>query len=99
MPTLIFAAPKLLFDTETKALGKYWLVFGDSDGKELEFFGKERIERMVAIYFLWHNIDEKIKSKLKEFKLKGDEGPHYRALIAKWHFLWAYGFILKKVSF
>ena len=94
-PILIFKAPKLLFDPDTKSTGKYWVVFGE-DEKEIDVFTKERVEKTIAIYFLWHKIDERIKALLKEYKANKDESPKYRALIAKWHFLWAYGFILKK---
>jgi len=94
-PILIFKAPKELFDPETKSGGKYWIVFGD-EGKETEVFTKDRLEKTIAVYFLWYKIDEKIKSNIKEYKANKDESPRYRALIAKWHFLWAYGFILRK---
>ncbi|HLG35583.1 MAG TPA: hypothetical protein VI757_11945 [Bacteroidia bacterium] len=94
-PILIFKGTKYLFDTD-ETIGKYWYIFGD-DGKEADIFDSSRLKKIAALFFMWTLIEDKIKSTSKQLKKEGKETSHeYQALLAKWHFLWAYGYILNK---
>lgn len=94
-PILIFKGTKYLFDTESNSGGKYWTVFGEN-GQEVEFYDTKRTDKVIAIYFLWTKIEEKIKATGKQIKSESEETVRYQALLAKWHILWAYGYILKR---
>lgn len=93
-PAQIFKGTKQLFDPETDGNGKYWLLFGE-DGKEVDGYGNKRLERMTAIYFIWLRVEQQIKGLMKAYLLKESDTVKYQSLLAKWHFLWAYGYVLQ----
>lgn len=93
-PILIFKGTKYLFDIDENN-GKYWHIFGN-DGKEVYFHDEKRINKIMALYFIWIKIEDKLKSTASQLRVENKENTiEYQALLAKWHFLWAYGFILK----
>ena len=72
----------------------YWQIFGDN-GKELEHYNEARLMKTVSIFFIWTRIEEKLKQLSKEYKIKGGENTTlYQSTLAKWHFLYLYGYIL-----
>lgn len=93
-PILIFKGTRYLFDTDSENNGKYWLVFGDNGG-EVEMYDSKRLEKIIGIFFLWSKVEEKIKSLSKKLKDENKETIKYQALLAKWHILWAYGYVIK----
>ncbi len=92
-PILIFKGTKYLFDTDSENNGKYWFVFGDA-GSEVEMYDTKRLEKTIGIFFLWYKVENKIKSLSKSLKEENKENIKYQALLAKWHILWAYGYVL-----
>ncbi len=82
-----------MFDTDTDSGGKYWTVFGEN-GIELGYFDVKRTDKIIAVFFLWTKVEKKIKFQSKQLKSANNETIKYQALLAKWHILWAYGFIL-----
>ena len=95
-PILIFKGTKSLFDIDSENNGKYWFVFGD-DGEEVELYDQKRIEKIIALYFLWIRVEDKIKATSKKIKSEQIESIRYQALLAKWHILWAYGYIVNNL--
>lgn len=92
-PLLVYKGAKYFFDTDPET-GLYWKIFGE-DGKEFENYSEARLTRTISIFFLWTRIEEKLKSFSKLFKAKNQENTiAYRATLAKWHFLYLYGYIL-----
>ncbi len=92
-PILIFKGTRYLFDIDSENNGKYWFVFGDN-GKELEMYDTKRMEKTIAIFFLWTKVEEIIKKISKQMKEQNQQTIAYQALLAKWHILWAYGYII-----
>lgn len=92
-PILIFKGTKYLFDIDTENNGKYWLIFGDN-GSDAEWFDNKKMEKIISIYFIWVRVEDRIKTICKKLKFEKKETIEYQALLAKWHILWAYGYIL-----
>ena len=92
-PILIFKGTKYLFDIDSGNNGKYWYVFGDA-GEEVQMFNNKRLEKTIGVFFLWYKVETKIKDLSKALKAANNENIKYQALLAKWHILWAYGYIL-----
>jgi len=92
-PVLIFKGTKYLFDTDENA-GKYWTVFGENN-QEVEFFDEKRLNKTIALYFIWTKIEQLLKEESRKLKsLQQESTIEYQALLPKWHFLWSYGYIL-----
>jgi hypothetical protein len=92
-PITIFQGTKYLFDPDTDNSGKYWLIFGENK-KELEMYNDKRLQKTIGIFFIWYKVDELVKKTGKELKVNQNQSIKYQALLAKWHFLWAYGYII-----
>ena len=96
-PTKIYANSKFLFDIDSNSSGKYWYLFGD-DGEECIYFVKERLKKVAAISILWLCVNEKLKAETKKLTIEGKSNTiDYLSYLAKWHFLWAYGFIIDRL--
>jgi hypothetical protein len=92
-PLLVYRGARFFFDTDEHS-GMYWRIFGDN-GKELAHYSEERLTKTVSIFFIWTRIEEKLKALSKEYKAKGGENTIlYQSPLAKWHFLYVYGYIL-----
>jgi hypothetical protein len=97
-PITIFKGTRTLFDTD-ETTGKYWSVFGE-ENKEVGFFSPSKMNEVVGIIFLWTKLEEILKRSLKEKRSLGKETSiDYQALLAKWHFLWAYSEIINRLYF
>jgi hypothetical protein len=84
-----------LFDGDTENGGKYFIVFGHN-GEESSVLPPDRIEEIAAICFLWLALESKIKAKQKMLVLANKrDSTEYLTTLSKWHFLWAYGQILR----
>ena len=95
-PILIFKGTRSLFDTDENT-GKYWTVFGE-ENKEVSYFTPAKMNEVVGIIFLWTKLEEILKRAVQEKRLMGKEKTiDYQALLAKWHFLWAYSEIIHKL--
>ena len=94
-PVLIFKGTKFLFDIDTENNGKYWIIFGEN-GEEVDMYSERKLEKIVAVFFLWVRVELKIKTLSKTYKTENKESIKQQALLAKWHILWAYGYILNK---
>ena len=96
-PTKIYANSKFLFDIDSNSSGKYWYLFGD-DGEECIYFEKERLKKVAAISILWLCLNEKLKAETKKLTIEDKSNTiDYLSYLAKWHFLWAYGFIIDRL--
>jgi hypothetical protein len=96
-PNIIYANTKILFDIDSAGSGKYWKIFGEND-EEASFWPESKVKEIVAISFLWFYISEKLKAKSKELLLSNKENSiEYLVYLAKWHFLWAYGEIIRNL--
>lgn len=96
-PYPIYANSNILFDTDSSTNGKYWDIFGDN-GEEVSFWPEEKVKEAVAISIIWLYVSEKLKTKAKELTLQKKEGTiDYLACLAKWHYLWAYGDLIKRL--
>lgn len=96
-PTKIYANSKFLFDIDSNSSGKYWYLFGD-DGEECIYFEKERLKKVAAISILWLWLSEKLKTETKKLTIEGKSNTiDYLSCLSKWHFLWAYGYIIKRL--
>ena len=94
-PTLIFKGTSPLFDISDA--GKYYQIFGDN-GSEVPYFDDKRTNKVIALSIIWTRLDELITTKQRALRLrKMDKTIEYQALLAKWHFLWVYGEILRKL--
>lgn len=94
-PTLIFRGTRSLFDIGDA--GKYYLIFGD-DGVEVPYFDDKRTNKVIALSMVWIRLDELITAKQRALRLrKMDKTIEYQATLAKWHFLWVYGEVLRKL--
>jgi hypothetical protein len=92
-PLLVYKGAKYFFDTDEQN-GMYWRIFGDN-GTELEYFNDARLTKTIGIFFIWTRIEEKLKLLSKEYKSRNeDTAIAYQATLAKWHFLYIYGYIL-----
>ena len=80
-PLLIFKGTKYLFDTD-EITGKYWQVFGQN-GKEVETLGKDDLYKVAGLFFLWTQLNEKIKDVAKKLKAEEKETSFdYQALLS-----------------
>lgn len=95
-PTKIYANSNFLFDADTSAGGKYWDLFGEN-GEECSFYTDERLKLTAAISMLWLYLDDKLKNQRKLSLKEKEETIEYQSYLAKWHFLWAYGCIIKNL--
>ena len=96
-PSLIYANIKFLFDNDSAGGGKYWEIFG-FNGEEVVIWPNDKVKEAVAASFLWIYIKEKLKSKEKELLINNKEKTvDYLSCLAKWHYLWAYGYIIKNL--
>ena len=96
-PTLIYANTKPLFDIDSLNGGKYWDIFGDS-GEEVTFWPNDKVKETAAISILWLYVLEKLKSKEKQLRIsKKENSSDYLSYLTKWHYLWAYGEIIRRL--
>ena len=94
-PTLIFRGTRALFDISDS--GKYYQIFGDN-GSEVPYFDDKRTNKVIALSIIWTRLDELITTKQRALRLrKMDKTIEYQATLAKWHFLWVYGEVLRKL--
>jgi hypothetical protein len=93
-PTKIYATSKFLFDTDESSNGMYWKVFGD-DGEECVIYTDERLKKIIATAFLWMYLNDKLKEKAKSVLKEKGETIEYQTYLAKWHFFWAYGTVMR----
>ena len=96
-PLLIYSNARLLFDIDSNNNGKYWYIFGERE-EELKVWTTERVKRTAAIAILSTYLEGKLKKLAKERMKEGKESTvEYLSCQAKWHFLWAYGEIIRKL--
>jgi predicted DNA binding CopG/RHH family protein len=96
-PTLIYENTKPLFDIDSLNGGKYWDIFG-VDGEEVTFWPNDKIKETAAISILWLYVLEKLKSKEKQLRIsKKENSTDYLSCLTKWHYLWAYAEIIRRL--
>jgi hypothetical protein len=95
-PTKIYANSNFLFDIDPSTGGKYWELFGEN-GEECSFFTDDKLKTIVSIALLWLFINDKLKSKSKVIYKEKGQTWEYMSYLAKWHFFWAYGHIIKNL--
>lgn len=96
-PTKIYANSNCLFDVDQSTGGMYWKIFGNKDGEECTYYPDQELKEKAAIALLWLYLNDKIKEKAKCEKKENKETVVYQSYLAKWHFFWAYGYIIKNL--
>ncbi|MFZ3138375.1 MAG: AIPR family protein [Thermodesulfovibrionales bacterium] len=93
-PTRIYANSNFLFDIDPSSGGKYWELFGDNN-EECSFYNDERLKKVAAISMLWLFINDHLRNEAKSILNQKGETLEYQSYLAKWHFFWAYGHIIR----
>jgi len=95
-PIRIYSNSKTLFDIDSLNNGMYWYIFGDA-GEECTIYDSERLKKTAAISILWLYLQNRLKKENTKLNIdKKVKSYEYLSFQAKWHFLWAFGFIINE---
>ena len=95
-PSKLYSQSNFLFLTKDEADdGVYWDLFGDAQGNKAFTMDENNQRRVIAIAFLRLYLDKRLKDGRKKYDKVRDSSIEYMCYCAGWHFLWAFGCVLR----